>query len=128
MNYIEVDISLSEKTPFTDIITAKLNEIEFESYQETEYGLQVYIQKKLFNEDLLHNSFSILENKVDFSFEIKEIKQQNWNANWESSFQPVVINEKCIVRADFPQETDMEFEIIITSKCPLEQGIMLLLF
>ena len=48
MNYIEIDISLSEKSPFTDIITAKLNEIEFESYQETEYGLQAYIQKKLF--------------------------------------------------------------------------------
>ena len=122
MNYIEVNISLSKKNPFTDIITAELNEIEFESYQETEYGLQAYIQKKLFNEDLLHNSFSILENKVDFSFEIKEIKQQNWNANWESSFQPVVINKKCIVRADFHQATDMEFEIIITPKMSFGTG------
>ena len=70
MNYIEIDISLSEKSPFSDIITAKLNEIEFESYQETEYGLQAYIQKKLFNEDLLNNAFLILENILNFSHPI----------------------------------------------------------
>ena len=57
MNYIEVDIFLSKIKPFTDIITAKLNEIEFESYQQTEYGLQAYIQEKLFNKDLLNNAF-----------------------------------------------------------------------
>ena len=122
MNYIEVDIFLSKKKPFTDIITAKLNEIEFESYQQTEYGLQAYIQEKLFNKDLLNNAFSILENKVDFSFKIKEIKQQNWNASWESSFQPVVINEKCIVRAAFHQKTDVEFEIVITPKMSFGTG------
>ena len=122
MNYIEIDISLSEKSPFTDIITAKLNEIEFESYQETEYGLQAYIQKKLFNEDLLNNAFLILENKVDFSFKITEIKQQNWNLKWESSFQPVIINEKCIVRAGFHQPIDIEFEIIITPKMSFGTG------
>ena len=122
MNYIEIDISLSEKSPFTDIITAKLNEIEFESYQETEYGLQAYIQKKLFNEDLLNNAFLILENKVDFSFKITEIKQQNWNLKWESSFQPIIINEKCIVRAGFHQPIDIEFEIIITPKMSFGTG------
>ena len=122
MNYIEIDISLSEKSPFTDIITAKLNEIEFESYQETEYGLQAYIQQKLFNEDLLNNAFSILKNKVDFSFKITEIKQQNWNLKWESSFQPVIINEKCIVRAGFHQPIDIEFEIIITPKMSFGTG------
>ena len=122
MNYIEIDISLSEKSPFADIITAKLNEIEFESYQETEYGLQAYIQQKLFNEDLLNNAFSILKNKVDFSFKITEIKQQNWNLKWESSFQPVIINEKCIVRAAFHQPIDIEFEIIITPKMSFGTG------
>jgi len=122
MNYIEIDISLSEKSPFADIITAKLNEIEFESYQETEYGLQAYIQQKLFNEDLLNNAFSILKNKVDFSFKITEIKQQNWNLKWESSFQPVIINEKCIVRAGFHQPIDIEFEIIITPKMSFGTG------
>ena len=122
MNYIEIDISLSEKSPFSDIITAKLNEIEFESYQETEYGLQAYIQKKLFNEDLLNNAFLILENKVDFSFKITEIKQQNWNLKWESSFQPVIINEKCIVRTSFHEPIDIEFEIIITPKMSFGTG------
>ena len=70
MNYIQVDISLSDKEPFADIITAKLNEIDFESYVETDAGLQAYIQKNHFDEKLFKNAFNILENRVDFEFKI----------------------------------------------------------
>jgi len=122
MNYIQVDISLSEKQHFADIITAKLNEIDFESYQETDKGLMAYIQKKLFNEKALYEAFSILDKKVKFDFKIQEIKQQNWNANWESSFEPVDINNNCVIRADFHNSTDVDYEIIITPKMSFGTG------
>ena len=112
MNYIQVDIKLSEKEPYSDIITAKLNEIEFESYQETDGGLQAYIQKVHFNEELLNGAFKILDKQVDFDFTVKEIQQQNWNADWERSFDPIYINEQCIIRADFHPETDFPFDIV----------------
>ena len=34
MEYTEVDIRLKEVNPFADIILARLNEIDFESYSE----------------------------------------------------------------------------------------------
>ena len=36
MNYIELSFVLQDKDRFSDIVVAKLNEIEFESYIETE--------------------------------------------------------------------------------------------
>ncbi|MEE2699988.1 MAG: 50S ribosomal protein L11 methyltransferase [Bacteroidota bacterium] len=122
MDYIQVDIELSEKTPYSDIITAKLNEIEFESYQQTESGLQAYIQKIHFNEELLNDALKILDNQVDFNFQVKEIKQQNWNTNWESSFSPIYINDNCVIRANFHPETDLSFELIITPKMSFGTG------
>ena len=35
MNYIELSFFLQDKDRFSDIVVAKLNEIEFESYVET---------------------------------------------------------------------------------------------
>lgn len=122
MNYIQVDIKLSEKKPYSDIITAKLNEIEFESYQETDSGLQAYIQKIHFNKELLDDVFKILDKKVDYDFTVKEIQQQNWNAHWEGSFDPIHINEQCIIRADFHSATGLPFELIITPKMSFGTG------
>ena len=122
MNYIQVDIKLSEKETYSDIITAKLNEIEFESYQETDSGLQAYIQKTHFNEELVNDAFKVLDKQVDFNFTVKEIQQQNWNADWEGSFDPIYINEQCVIRADFHSETNLPFELIITPKMSFGTG------
>ena len=99
-----------------------MNEIEFESYQETDSGLQAYIQKTHFNEELLNDAFKILDKQVDFDFAVKEIQQQNWNADWERGFNPIHINELCIIRADFHPETDFPFEIVITPKMSFGTG------
>lgn len=122
MDYIQVDITLSQKAPFFDIITANLHEIEFESYQETETGLQAYIQKINFDEELLKDAFKILDQKVCFNFVVKEIQQKNWNADWEKSFEPICINENCVIRADFHPEAKLPLELVITPKMSFGTG------
>ena len=47
MDYIEISFTLSEKNPFSDIVVAKLNELEFESYVESDNGVDAYIQKDI---------------------------------------------------------------------------------
>lgn len=46
-----------------------------------------------------------------WSPEVHIVKNQNWNAIWEASFEPVKINEFCYVRAPFHQALD-NLEII----------------
>ena len=46
MEYIEVDIELEKYEVFSDIVVARLNEIEFETYLEKNNGVKCYIQKR----------------------------------------------------------------------------------
>ncbi|WP_372949825.1 50S ribosomal protein L11 methyltransferase [Mariniphaga sp.] len=116
MDYFKIEIGI---TPFEDwlrdVLIAELGEVDYESFVETETGLEAYISKEKFDEkaltDLLH---SFNEN---FSFQIKKelIKSQNWNEVWEKNyFKPLVIGGECLVRAPFHKEyPQCKYEIVI---------------
>jgi len=122
MKYIELSFSFSPYTDRADIVIAKLNEIEFESYVETENGVDAYIQEGLFNQDKLMEVIEDLKSLFQFKYTIKGIKQENWNQQWEDNFNPVEINKDCFIRAHFHDKIDCNYEIIITPKMSFGTG------
>jgi ribosomal protein L11 methyltransferase len=59
----------------------------------------------------------------EFTFNITSIPEQNWNAVWESNFEPVVVDDFCAIRADFHQPIkNVQHEIIITPKMSFGTG------
>ena len=122
MNYIELSFTLSEKNPFSDIIIAKLNEIEFESYIESEKGVDAYIQKDFYNKQKVESVILDLKSLFAFDYSVKEIEQENWNSQWEENFHPVLINKDCAIRSHFHESIDCKYEIIITPKMSFGTG------
>ena len=122
MKYIELSFIFSQNTDFADIVVAKLNEIEFESYVETQDGVDAYIQESLFNQEKLNEVIEDLLSLFQFEYTIKEIKQENWNQQWEENFNPVEINKDCFIRAHFHDKIDCKYEIIITPKMSFGTG------
>ena len=53
MEYSEVDIRLNKLEPYTEILIAKLDEINFESYSEAENGIKAYVQTQKLDLDAL---------------------------------------------------------------------------
>ncbi|MGB2758985.1 MAG: 50S ribosomal protein L11 methyltransferase, partial [Maribacter stanieri] len=43
----------------------------------------------------------------------KEIEQENWNATWEQNFQPIIIDDVCMIRAPFHDKIKVEYDIVI---------------
>ena len=44
----------------------------------------------------------------------KNIPAQNWNAQWESSFEPIEVDGECIVRAPFHSKpANIKYDIVI---------------
>ena len=79
MKYQEVDILIPNKSPFREIIVAKLNEVGFESFSEDEHNLKAYIQEdKLVLKDV-EGILDNIKNLTNISYNIKKIKQENWN-------------------------------------------------
>jgi ribosomal protein L11 methyltransferase len=125
MNYFEITFEISPKAPWSDILTAYLAEIGFESFVETESGFQAYIQADLFDENEL-KSIEILNNPPDgltLNFDIKHIEAQNWNASWESSFEPVIIGQDLAIVAPFHHDfSATKYVIVIEPKMSFGTG------
>jgi ribosomal protein L11 methyltransferase len=123
MEYTEIDIRLKPVVPFADILMARLNEIQFESYSEDETGVKAYMQTHLLDEIAVKEIINEVANLCELSFTITKVKQENWNKKWENNFDPVHINDKCVIRAHFHAAfPDIENEIIITPKMSFGTG------
>ena len=110
MKYTELEIKKIEDGISSEVVIAFLAEIGYDSFSETDAGLKAYIESEEFDENLVKEILT----KVSFKYSFTEIQDQNWNAVWESNFQPVVIAGKCIVRAPFHKADDnYEMDIII---------------
>lgn len=112
MDYIEVRIypAIEEKR---EILISLLAEENFESFAEQENELFAYIPADKYVPEKVENICSQLE----AGYTEKRIPDQNWNAEWEKSFEPVLIAGKCFIRAPFhaPRQ-DYPFELIIEPK------------
>ncbi len=123
MNYKEVAFKLEPVLPARDILTAYLAEIGYESFVDSKEGLQVYIPEVDFNDSALKETISDVEPFCKVSYEVIHHEKQNWNAQWESSFEPVEVKDTCRIRAPF-HETKAGFihEIIIEPKMSFGTG------
>lgn len=124
MNYIELSFLVSPKHPYTDILVAQLAEIGFESFCESDQGVQAYIQEADYNTAML-DQVSILKDPGDSNISFKQqlIPAQNWNALWESNFDPVKVGMECIVRAPFHDKpAGFKFDIVIDPKMSFGTG------
>jgi len=58
---------------------------------------------------------------IDF-FQDK-IQKKNWNEEWEKNLQPIVVDDRCLIRAEFHQiNKKYDYEIIITPKMSFGTG------
>ncbi len=101
MEYIEVAISIA---PYSEenaeIVTAEICDLPFESFSAEEPYLKCYIQKELYDAQALKVVLSGLEGMgFDVDFSANLMPATNWNAVWESQFTPIVVDDKCTIKA-----------------------------
>jgi len=120
--YIEYTFHIKPLQPGVDILIAQLGELDFESFSETDDGLQAYILEAHDKDNLLED-IQILHNlEFSISHTRSRIEPTNWNAEWERNFEPIEVDGKCTVRAPFHPKTDMEYDIVIVPKMSFGTG------
>ena len=113
---------LNFKCKDRDLLIALLDAIPFNGFQETNEGVLAFISEKDFNSEhqLLIED---LQQKLSFEYATTSMPYENWNQKWESSFQPVIIDKFCAVRADFHDAVlGIEHDIIINPKMAFGTG------
>jgi ribosomal protein L11 methyltransferase len=120
--YLGYHFTVEPKELGCEILVAELGEKAFESFIETEFGVTAYVQKTLWNENILDDIYILNSPEFTISFAIEEIAQVNWNEEWEKNFEPIDVDGICHVRAPFHPKTDAEFDIIIEPKMSFGTG------
>lgn len=116
MNYYKYNIVLKpDNQEFREIIIASFGHLGFESFVEQEDIIEAFLPEN--NLDVTDDSISEITFSPLFEYTyLKEfIKERNWNEEWEQNyFKPLLIANKCLVRAPFHKNYDnAEYEIII---------------
>ncbi|GAB2813793.1 50S ribosomal protein L11 methyltransferase [Ferruginibacter profundus] len=118
MKYTQVQFT-NATAEQNEILIAMLADIGFEGFEENENELKAFINQSAFDKDTL----DMIAGSNNCSYLLTEIEQQNWNAAWESSFEPVIIDDFAAIRAGFHQPVkNVQYEIIITPKMSFGTG------
>jgi ribosomal protein L11 methyltransferase len=120
--YLGYHFLIEPKELGSEILIAELGELPFESFVESEYGITAYIQKSLWNSEVLKDLYILNSPEFTISYTIEEIEQVNWNEEWEKNFEAIDVDGKCHVRAPFHEKKNTEFEIIIEPKMSFGTG------
>ncbi len=126
MNYVGCFFKMSsgnfDLQTAIDILVAELGEVGFESFTENEDGVVAYIQKADWNASLLSDIQILQSVEVEFSYEVKEIEQVNWNEEWEKNFEPIVVDDEVSIRAPFHKDPGLTYDIVIEPKMSFGTG------
>ena len=125
MDYIEIDfVCRPHDEVVTEVLSATLGEIGFESFVDTELGIKAYIQTQVFDKGALDSLLSDFPVEASFDYKISEVEDRNWNEEWEKNyFQPLVIDDRCIIQSTFHNApATYEYNIYIDPKMAFGTG------
>lgn len=108
MTYTQVTFLISPAIPWRDILMVELTELGYEGFEDSftdpsgpSGELKAYIPEDRFSAAALSGLLTLRDPHASVSWTTENIAPRNWNAEWESSFQPVEVGKEVIIRADF---------------------------
>ncbi len=108
---------------FSEILMAEIGEVGFDTFMENDNGFEAYVEERKFNEQRLEEVKEKYKSVNPLLFYWDKIQKQNWNEEWEKSLEPIIIDDRCLIRAEFHKiEKRYPYEIIITPKMSFGTG------
>ena len=120
MDYVELNVPVADAAQ-AEIVTALLADFPFESFAEESGVLKAYLPKEALygckeEVDAVLAGFGVT------GAAYIEIETQNWNALWESNFEPVEVDGACTIRAPFSPAPERGLDIVIMPKMSFGTG------
>jgi len=108
---------------FSEILMAEIGEVGFDTFMETDDGFEAYVEKENYDKELLLSIKEKYKKHTPLVFYQDRVEKQNWNEEWEKNYDPIIIDDRCLIRADFHKiEKKYSYEIIITPKMSFGTG------
>lgn len=116
-----VGININADPEQQEILLALLSDFSFESFQENEGHLSAYMTTTEWNNEQKSILSFLKDRSLDYHLE--QFADKNWNEEWEKNFQPIKIEDKVHVRADFhPRDEKAKIDLVITPQMSFGTG------
>ncbi|MFI5252270.1 MAG: 50S ribosomal protein L11 methyltransferase [Bacteroidota bacterium] len=114
--YLEVSISASENQ--REMLLPTLIELGFQGFEETDTHLVSYLDKTRWNDGQIakmRNDLKSLlrEISVNADIQMREIREENWNALWEKTIQPIEVGNNLIIKPSWSDYHNIAGKIIV---------------
>ncbi len=106
-----------------DLLIAELAGCDYDGFLETEQGFETYRMAETFDEAELQEVLDRYRPSADISYTTQTVEEQNWNEEWEKNFEPIAVDDQCLVRASFhAADPAYPHQIVINPKMSFGTG------
>jgi ribosomal protein L11 methyltransferase len=108
---------------FAEILMAEIAEAGFDTFMETDKGFEAYVEQDRYDKKALQEIKDKYVEVQPLVFYLDRMEKKNWNEEWEKNYEPIVVENEVMVRAEFHHpEKPCPMEIIITPKMSFGTG------
>ena len=124
MKYTEYKIKNILNEESSDILVAELAEMGFDSFSDYDDAAKTMSGYLPANESGHENEIESYLKETGYPYERIEFQDDtNWNAVWESNFEPILLEGRCYIRAPFhDKRDDVTHEVVIMPKMSFGTG------
>jgi ribosomal protein L11 methyltransferase len=123
--YIQITVETNSPDE-SDILVAQLSRVGFEGFEEEPHKLHAFIPESLYDVTQVEKIIATTKGVADpfhTLFHISYIEPKNWNEAWEKDFEPVRVDDFCMIRAHFHQPVPgLPYDLVITPKMSFGTG------
>ena len=121
MEYVQVTLTCLEE--YREILIAELAAIGFDSFLETETGIEGYALQEQFSRDSFDEVISTYRESAALTVVEGILPKVNWNEEWEKNYDPIEVGKLVYVRASFHSpQPGFQYEIVINPKMSFGTG------
>ncbi|TCD08208.1 50S ribosomal protein L11 methyltransferase [Pedobacter frigidisoli] len=124
MQYIKAVFKFESIENFQqDLLISDLADLGFDTFEDSESGFTAFVIKENFSEQALKDLLAIHAEDFTTDYNLEDVADENWNAEWEKNFSPLIIDDVCYVRATFHEpQPSYPYEIVIDPKMAFGTG------
>ena len=111
--YISIKYSIKEENQ--DLFIGLISDLDFTGIEQNFDILTINFPANYYN-DKIAEKLQELSNSIHFKVEEiskDEINEENWNSNWESKLEPVIINEDLIISPTSKSNSITDYKYVI---------------
>ena len=120
--YFKASLTCSPVLPAREVAVAYLSNCGFDMFEEEGDRLIAYAKDDAFNKEEYQSVLQLLRALAEVRVEENWVESENWNAQWESNYDPIDVDGKIMMRAPFHAPPASGLDIIIQPEMSFGTG------